>query len=1559
MTSSQSRCDARLQQLVELFTAETSFTSPVDGSISTSSLSLVLSSLPSSTIDLVDSDSLPDSTASSLQSQLRCIPAATYHQLIDALHYISAASASDPSSTPPWTYLSQHAITARPLVAALSLQVRHLSSHSLLLASLYYALLTLPQPPLHLWNEAVATQLIALTAKWATQRLASGAKADGTVSKNGGGDDAEDSGDDEAMEPQGNAADENEVVQRLLRSLLSALSAFSLQPYPDVKSALTDALIALTRTQADDGQEDSPSSLAWSALRALCVPLHGEPSASWSATLKALLPNALMSHVHSTAQTPPLPLRLVAQSTAAFVLHCPSPQPLLRYLQHLALSSPDRAEYRRLISQSIVDCLIARPDLLAPFIPFLLRLSRNAKAGVRMTAIDLASSLVQRVKGGWEVLRAAVGLLTGRCSDRSPVVRARALVEVGRCLEDGDCSEDVQAAIVALLDESDDAPPTSRSLILSTPHQRQSHLTLATPLDLYTPATSGSAAVLDVCTPGPGTTAPSVGLQVLLHLLHRRCADAKAGVRRAAVVTLTSLLLLHRTSPSFLPSLTVPSLQSLFDACQDQSLLVRKQAMLSLTQLATAHDLDPVVGQVWLGAVLPLVDDAESTVRDKALHCVKDLVIDRVDRAMAGDDNRTVWQLLAALDDAMGQLMQTAVARLLQQGALSAALLRRLNEAAATSVEAGVWLLVEGVARQQPAAVDVSSVLQAWEAVDAGRAMQEALVVRLLSSVQQVALLMEKRAAQQVARKLLDRLRELQRPMSAGLIKAHVAAIGTLCAASKAAMAWEEQLSRDAERVLEAFVLRSQDRAVDTEEVVVRCLFTVGEIALVSAHFPPAPHACVALVRVSHTSPPVCLPLQRGAVKVSGPLLTFVQSLTAPTLSLPSMLSSPASAPLGPAPISNTIRAHAFICLGKLCLRDQSLSKKSLPLFIQALSSSCSPLVLRNNLLILLSDLCRTFTALVDPHLQAITACLFDSHPLLRRHAVLVLAQLLQEDYLKLKPSLLLPLLAVMADEEADIAQLARSALSHLLGQQGSKAQHAFMDAVFYLNGCAFSSLLIDPLPTSLSPSRRRAVFDFLLGLLPDEAKLMMASKLCQDVLGAVVDGRLTIEQAGVSAVVHDSLTLLSSDVMRFHSKGSSSAAAAAADDEADDADEPARSVDERLKAAKGKLLSQVAKKSALESIVPIVMELKRKMEAAKSPLVQPVLLYLQVMYGDWKAEMLDILSHDRQLAVEFEFDMRRMEEERRERSRRGAGRKATSSQAAEERVQAQEELTLQNVAAAVTASPSPPRRGAQGTAASATVAASPAAHERKAVGSFETPSKAPAPSRTTPSSAVFVSPRLKGPPATPQSGIIPSTRRVGTPSHFTLRPFSRAIPLCSCAHTAPCVLCAVQTSLRAAAPPVPLFSEAAAKASIAASPLSSPGEKENVTPLTVLFSPAKVDQRAKLRIDDAVIAAHCSAHSDAVATEEEDAAQPVGGAEVSTALQALSLSTGRKRRHRSDGSGGASEVQRAAAEAAESATAAVKEIALSVASAPTLRQSKRSRKGRGRNSGEADDVAS
>ena len=436
--------------------------------------------------------------------------------------------------------------------------------------------------------------------------------------------------------------------------------------------------------------------LAWQLLRSLCQPLHGDVAATFSLLLKPLLPNCLMSLVLHTTPSPPRPLQIIHTATIHFLASTtPTPAHLLPFLQHLLVSMPDKADYRRLIQSSLVHTLVQQhhTPLLAAFAPFLFRVSRNAKPVLRQAAVEVAVLLLTSESGLGVVEE--VGMVGGmlellllRCSDRSPVVRTRALGALCELLQLAGEREEVRDALTAVLEEGEEVdeedeernrPARRTSLFLTTPH-RNTQVSLSA-MDLYTPVTTAS--MLQPNT--PSAAPPSLGIQSLLRLLHRRSTDPKALVRRSALLALHQLLLLHSTAPQLLPSLSAVDLQVLYDGCMDASVAVRKTSCGVLTGLVRVYAADEVMAAVWCGAVLPLVEDAEASVAERAVQCVNEAVLERLE---GGDDvaRAAVLKMLGAMDEPTVRHLQLAIARLLRQNR-SVAPLARLR----SQVNCGRW----------------------------------------------------------------------------------------------------------------------------------------------------------------------------------------------------------------------------------------------------------------------------------------------------------------------------------------------------------------------------------------------------------------------------------------------------------------------------------------------------------------------------------------------------------------------------------------------------------------------------------------------------------------------------------------------------------------------------------------------------------------------------------------------------------------------------------------------------------------------------------------------------
>ncbi|CAI5508546.1 unnamed protein product [Closterium sp. Naga37s-1] len=211
------------------------------------------------------------------------------------------------------------------------------------------------------------------------------------------------------------------------------------------------------------------------------------------------------------------------------------------------------------------------------------------------------------------------------------------------------------------------------------------------------------------------------------------------------------------------------------------------------------------------------------------------------------------------------------------------------------------------------------------------------------------------------------------------------------------------------------------------------------------------------------------------------------------------------------------VLAHGWLALGRFSLVDHSLAKTCVPLFVQAsinLLLCCFPFPLfqcrltgppvnlqqpvRNNLVIILTDLCVRYTALVDPHVPCISACLRDPCELVRRQTLVLLAGLLQRDYVKWRGALVLRVLLCVVDESQAIREVALYLFTHVVPlhlhpQPRSISLHPsphlstslhpstgrrvplvpyniFIEALFALNACPFapsSTTTAPPLPSS------------------------------------------------------------------------------------------------------------------------------------------------------------------------------------------------------------------------------------------------------------------------------------------------------------------------------------------------------------------------------------------------------------------------------------------------------------------------------------------------------------
>eukprot|EP00536_Pseudo-nitzschia_multiseries_P002808 jgi/Psemu1/294968/fgenesh1_pm.39_\ len=379
--------------------------------------------------------------------------------------------------------------------------------------------------------------------------------------------------------------------------------------------------------------------------------------------------------------------------------------------------------------------------------------------------------------------------------------------------------------------------------------------------------------------------------------------------------------------------------------------------------------------------------------------------------------------------------------------------------------------------------------------------------------------------------------------------------------------------------------------------------------------------------------------------------------------------------------VPQAIRAHAFTVLGKFCLRDEDLARGSLTLLARELHPSLPnpSQSVQSNALLVMGDLCVRYTNMTDRYLPTMASCLqngcttdlsiLERSSVVRKHAVLLLSSLLLQDYIKWRGLLFHRFLVACSDEDEEVAVLAESVLSGPLMVRNPKIFfNHFVESIFVLNKCVAHPIYISAarqgdggsgiavsfdginLDGKEGEVRRRNMYDFLLSKLTDEEKIGVTARLAKEVLGEAVgnEGDLSQVCKGQSPpdnssssrlqsawkVLTDTLYVLTSKSIKV---GKIQEDLDGGMDDSNQVTNPSRQVT----VAKTRLLSKISLKHMVEIVLPILCNLKIKLQTSRSPLLKDLMAYLLEIFKNHKVEVKEFLANDPTLLQEIEYDAR------------------------------------------------------------------------------------------------------------------------------------------------------------------------------------------------------------------------------------------------------------------------------------------------------------------------------
>lgn len=884
--------------------------------------------------------------------------------------------------------------------------------------------------------------------------------------------------------------------------------------------------------------------------------------------------------------------------------------PFLRFLELSCIHVGDKAEQRSslcfLVSQ-VLQFLDA--SFFQSFEAFILRMSRHPQGRVRLLAVEVALSLIRTEDDRFGIARSRglvlIQMLAERANDRMPTVRVKAicsLTDACRKLQDAEFpyGEDMFIDIAYTFSERI-RDPKSRVRKAAVEYVGLSSQLLAshfgeTPLQSKTSVGSKQVSIESSC-----LTLHERKFFDLVALLQQRSFDTVSNVRLCTTSQVTKALL--NVSPSASTS------------------LCRK--LMSM----------------WCEVVLPHIDDVDARCKEACVRSIESVLFSW--RLRSSEEGRLKWSLsshaasivlnlflseIGGENQIVSELGRKSIAFVCRKGCLEQSDVKFLCEKITSAVglderaQRGVWLVLAEVAgsgnakflnqalginfvteqiisRGNPFACNIGAHLVSFMTVGTRKDLSSALKESVFSQT--------------------SLWNGYSTPNCVSSIFHLLSSLGQECGSD---------LLDQCEKKLLNYGSGLEDSRSEL------LLFLIGGVC-------------------------VSFPLIREPPKQ---LLVFVLALTSKSGT------------------NSRLRALALTTLGKICLsqssreitpgsetgglRDncrngnrigkigESLARRHVTIFVHELENASSSAT-RNNAVIVLCDLCRQFTAVVEPYVSRLTGLLADRSDFIRIQVISSLVNLLQEDYIKMKTGpILFQLAGCLVDRSNSVRTTAEYSLLQVASPKNpSLLATSFIELLYVLNKCDESPIYNKSglLSKRMSPQlidcddfkKKMKIYAVFLRGMTAEQRLRLPGRFRNEVLSLVCDGKLSLSKPSVQTLLHDTLLLLTCDEIRQSLNGK----IPGENDQPENVD-PVNTASEasghsKEASKKLNLLAQVQKLELRESTIPSLLEIKQHLEKARSPLLKTLMTSLCILLRPHVSE-LETIIRDSVVRSEIRHEM-------------------------------------------------------------------------------------------------------------------------------------------------------------------------------------------------------------------------------------------------------------------------------------------------------------------------------
>uniref|UniRef100_A0A8D0H3M9 Non-SMC condensin II complex subunit D3 n=1 Tax=Sphenodon punctatus TaxID=8508 RepID=A0A8D0H3M9_SPHPU len=474
-----------------------------------------------------------------------------------------------------------------------------------------------------------------------------------------------------------------EAIFLLLKNLLRLLSKFSLKEKPQCVQNCIQIFVELTSFEPAVHENMTRAKyvpeLAYHGLRLLCSSLHGVEDKTLRRVFHRILDVVVMQTGGEGTRNAAITVTSQVVSARNQAINFISLKlRILAIFLLLVFQVPDKAEYRTYAAQALVQLLHKLPYIEhANFVAWLYRYSRNTKISYRVFALDVAlallnqdereldSSLSQEHQRLLKHKFLVQIMVFGRCSDKAPTVRSKALSSFAQCLE-------MKAAAIF---------ESIYELLQSSKYSNRNW-----------------------------------GWKEIMAMLRLRAGDEKTNVRKSALQVFMSILK-HNVI-----SCTEEDLSTLQDRCRDPAVSVRKQALQSVTDLLVSQPNNVLIQKAWLTGVVPVVMDSENSVQEKALECLDQLLLQHIKHNSKFTQDRTqtlAWDLLTLFTTERQELsryLNKAFHIWSKQDKFSSTFINNVISHTETEHAAPAWMLLAKVAGSSPK-LNYSKIIETWDRI--------------------------------------------------------------------------------------------------------------------------------------------------------------------------------------------------------------------------------------------------------------------------------------------------------------------------------------------------------------------------------------------------------------------------------------------------------------------------------------------------------------------------------------------------------------------------------------------------------------------------------------------------------------------------------------------------------------------------------------------------------------------------------------------------------------------------------------------------------------------------